>query len=293
MKSKYRANGRSFSYVLAFVVFAAAALPAAAQDTETRIIEGQEYKMKYNEALEFAKNNQLDQAYKAFEETIPMAQAAGDNEVIDRSEKILAQLDNMRGTAAFKAENYQQALAHHQKGIEHMTSYAPNHYGKANALRKLDRMEEALPIFQAVMQMDDRKSASAAENTVRGHFIYLASSTLSGSGGTPTRSSAQSALDYVDEMELYVEPDADSYYYRAEALKVLGNYADAIDVADQALAIHRGSRTDKAKIYFTKGEALMLQGSLQGAQEAFTNALFGDYRALAQHYLDELKGSGN
>ena len=284
---------RYLSYVFAFMLSTSLALPSLAQDTETRVKEGQEYKMKYNEALEFAKAKQYAQAYKAFEETIPMAEAAGDDAVVARSSKVLAQLDNANGTKAFKAEDFQGALAHHQKGIEHLMSYAPNHYGKANALRKLDRMEEALPIFQAVMQMDDRKSANAAENTVRGHYIYLASSALSANNGTPSRTGAQSAIDNLDELEMYVEPDADSYYYRAEAEKALGNYAEAIDNADKALELHRGSRTDKAKIYFTKGEAMMLQGSTQGAQEAFTNALFGDYKPLAQHYLDELTGSGN
>lgn len=289
----YSAKLRPLNFFLAFALFAFIAVPALAQETETRIKEGQEYKMKYNEALEFAKAKKYDEAYTAFEATIPLARTAGDAEVVNRSEKVLAQLDNARGARAFKAGDFQGALAHHQKGIEHKNDYAPNHYGKANALRKLDRMEEALPLFQAVMQMDDRKSANASEKTVRGHFIYLASSALSSNNGSPSSSQAQGAIDDLDELELYVEPDADSYYYRAEALKALGNYDQAIEMADNALGIHRGSRTDKAKIYFVKGESLMMQGASQGAQEAFSNALYGDYKPLAEHYLEELKGSGN
>ena len=289
----YRANKRPLSYLLAITLMALLATPTLAQETETRVKEGQEYKMKYNEALELAKAKNYDQAYTAFETAIPMAEAAGDESIVKRSQKVLAQLDNSRGTRAFKSENYQAALEHHQKGIAHKNDYVPNHYGKANALRKLGRMEEALPIYQAVMQMDDRKSANAAEKTVRGHYIYLASSALSNSNGNPSRTQAQGALDNLDEMELYVEADADALYYKAEALKALGNYDQAIEMADKALAIHRGSRSDKAKIYFNKGESLMLQGATGGAQEAFTNALYGDYKPLAQHYLDELKGSGN
>lgn len=245
--------------------------------------------MKYNEALEFAKAKKYTEAYAAFEAAIPMAEAAGDNAIVERSNKVLAQLDNSYGTRAFKAGNFDQALEHHQKGIERLNDYVPNHYGKAKALQKLDRWEEALPLLQAVTGMGDRKSAGAAEKTIRGHYVYIASSNLS---DNPTQGKAQAALDAIDEMLGYVEADADTYYYQAEANKTLGNYSDAISLADQALGVHRGSRTDKAKIYFVKGEALMFSGSNSAAAEAFNNALYGNYKPLAQHYLDELKGGG-
>lgn len=290
----YRAKTRSLTRnVLSLFLIAMFAVPAFAQETETRIVEGQEYKMKYNEALEFAKAKKYNEAYAAFEATVPLAKAGGDTEVVSRSLKVLAQLDNARGTQAFKQENFQEALAHHQKGIEHDNDYVPNHYGKAKALQKMDRMDEAMPILQAVMGMDDRKSANAAEKTVRGHYIYLASTALNSNSANPSRSDAQRAIDSLDEMEAYIDADSDAYYYRAEALKVQGEYASAVEMADKALEIHRGSRTDKAKIYFVKGESLMLSGATQGAQDAFSNALYGNYKPLAQHYLDELKSSGN
>ncbi len=290
MKSTKRASLYNVKrIVLTLTMLAFTAGTALSQETKTVIKEGQEYKMKYNEALEFAKAKQYTKAYAAFEATIPLAEAAGDAEVVARSSKVLAQLDNANGTKAFKTENFEEALAQHQKGIEHMNDYVPNHYGKAKALEKLDRWDEAVVLLQAVMGMGDRKSASAAEKTIRGHYIFLASSNLSDS---PSKSNAQTALDSMDEMLGYVEPDADTYYYQAEANKILGNYTNAIELADQALDAHRGSRTDKAKIYFVKGEALMYSGSSAAAAEAFNNALFGNYKPLAQHYLDELKGGG-
>ena len=293
MDSVLRATKRTLKSALFTLLLLALVSPAIAQETETRIKEGQEYKMKYNEALEFAKAKDYDKAYAAFEEAIPLAEAAGQDDIVARSTKVLAQIDNMRGTRSFKQEQYEIALEHHQKGIERLNGYVPNHYGKAKALQKLDRFEEALPIFQAVMSMDDRKSASLAEKTVRGHYVYIASSALSSNNSSPSSGDAQRALDALDELEAYVEADADVFYYRAEAHKAMGSYNDAIAAADQALEVHRGSRTDKAKIYFVKGEALMFSGSNQGAADAFTNALFGNYKPLAQHYLDEINSSGD
>ncbi len=274
------------------LLFVLVALPSVAQETKTVIKEGQDHKIKYNEALEFAKNKQINQAYDAFSEAAELAEAAGDTDIVDRSMKIMAQIDYRRGVQAYKNEDYAGSLAEHQKGIEHFNDYVPNHYGKAKAFQKMDRFDEALPIFQAVMQMDDRKSANLAEKTLRDHYVYIASSALSSNGSTPNRTNAQTALDALEELELYVEPDADVYYYRAEAHKALGQYGEAIEMADQALALHKSSRSDKAKIYFVKGEALMFQGNNTEATDAFTNALFGDYKALAQHYLDELGSSG-
>jgi len=58
-----------------------------------------------------------------------------------------------------------------------------------------------------------------------------------------------------------------------------------------ALEMHRGSKTDKAKIFFVKGEALMNVGDMTGAKAAFTNAAYGTYAASAKHYLDTLGGT--
>ncbi|MFK7844527.1 MAG: tetratricopeptide repeat protein [Rhodothermales bacterium] len=273
--------------VLTLTLLAFTAGSALAQETKTVVKEGQEYKMKYNEALEFAKAKKYTQAYAAYEEAIPLAEAAGDADIVSRSNKVLAQLDNSYGTRSFKAGNFEEALAHHEKGISRKNDYVPNHYGKAKSLEKLDRWDDAVVLLQAVMGMGDRKSANAAEKTIRGHYVYLASSNLS---ENPSRTKAQAALNSIEEMLGYVEADADAFYYQAEANKTLGNYSDAISLADQALSAHRGSRTDKAKIYFVKGEALMNSGSSTAAAEAFNNALYGNYKPLAQHYLDELKG---
>jgi tetratricopeptide (TPR) repeat protein len=95
-------------------------------------------------------------------------------------------------------------------------------------------------------------------------------------------------MGHIEMLLQYVEADSDTYYCTAESQKVNGQFADAIASADQALAIHRGSRTDKAKIYFVKGEALMNSGDIGGAKEAFRNAAYGNYRASAEHYIETL-----
>ena len=272
---------------VSFLLLAILSTPVLAQDTETRIKEGQEYKMKYNEALEAAKAKDYNAAYTAFEEAIPLAEQAGASDIVQRSSKVLAQIDNMRGTAAFKAERYEEAITHHDKGIERYAEYIPNMYGKAKALEKLERMDEALPVFSAVLASSDRKSANAAEKALRGYYIYKASSVL-GNSSNPSASEGDQALAHLAQLEEYVDGDSDSFYYKALAYQAKGDYASTLENASQALELHRGSRTDKAKIYFTIGEASMFSGNNQEARDAFSNALFGSYKPLAEHYLEEL-----
>ena len=272
---------------VSLLLLALISTPVLAQETETRIVEGQEYKIKYNEALEAARAKDYNAAYAAFEATIPLAEQAGASDVVQRSAKVLAQIDNMRGTSAFKAERFEEAITHHDKGIARYAEYIPNMYGKAKALEKLERMDEALPIFSEVMASNDRKSANAAEKAVRGFYIYQASSVL-GNSSNPSSTEGDQALAHISKLEEFVDGDSDSFYYKALAYQAKGEYAAALENATQALELHRGSRTDKAKIYFTIGEASMFSGNNQEARDAFNNALFGSYKPLAEHYLEEL-----
>jgi tetratricopeptide (TPR) repeat protein len=118
--------------------------------------------------------------------------------------------------------------------------------------------------------------------------VYLASSLLSRNGGKPSSADADQALAHLARLAGLVEPDADVMYYTAEAFKAKGDFAQSVASAEQALELHRGSRTEKAKIYFVMGEALVGLGDTSGAKDAFQNAAVGSYRASAEHYLETL-----
>ncbi len=284
MKLKCTKRTRHFArmLLLAFLVAAIGSSAASAQD----------YKEAYNNGLEAAKAKNYDEAYAQFSRAVEGAKQAGDADVEKRAAKVLAQLDYRNGLKATKAENYEEALTHFDKGIAHYPTNAKNYLGKALALKKLDRMDDAMAMFLKAKEVaeanGDRKTARTAEKAIRDQYIFLASSTLSKKGDRTGRAEGEQALAYLEEMQKYVEPDADAYYYMAEAYKAMGNYEQAVAMADKALELHRGSRTDKAKIYFVKGEALMAMQDYEGAKAAFRNAAYGSYKATAQHYIETL-----
>lgn len=252
----------------------------------------QEYKEAYNAGLAAAEAKNYAEALRKFTEAADGARSEGDTDVQSRANRIIGQIEYTFGVRQTRSENYDQALSHFENGITRHPTYAKNYLGKALALKKLDRIDDAMSFFQQAIQVGqenaDSGTARTAENAIRDHYVYLASTALSRTPSGATRTDADEALAHLEKMAEYVEPDADAHYYRAVALNAKGQTADAVAAADTALELHRGSRTDKAKIYFVKGEALMRAGDAAGAREAFRNAAVGNYRASAEHFLEVL-----
>lgn len=279
---------KTLTRILALVV-----LFAGLNTTTAQAQDDQEYKKAYNSGLEAAQAKNYDEAYEAFTRAATLAKQSGDADVESRARKIMTQIDYARGTADLKAENWAAALEDFEKGIANEASYAKNYYGKAMALKNQGKWAEALPVYKKAIEVataeGERQVAQQAQSAIRDQYIFLASSALSGDSGNPTRAGATQALEHLAEAETHLsEPDADVFYYRSESYKVLGEYDQSIAAADRALELHRGSKSDKAKIYFVKGESLMLSGQNDAAKLAFQEAQFGNFKASAQHYLETL-----
>lgn len=266
----------SCALLAAFLTAGLSATPAQAQ----------KYKEDYNDALEAAQAENYNLARGKFAEAATGAQAAGDTEIARKSKYVAAQIDYKLGNAALKAENYDEALTHYRNGSAMYPDYVKNKYGEGLALKKKGQIDEALEAWKGVTTSNDSKTARTAAKAIRDHFYYQASSAVSKQNATSA--DADRAVAALEASTQYLEPDADYYYYTAVAHNVKGNYGACITSADKALDMHRGSRTDKAKIYFVKGEALMYSGDTEGAKAAFANAAYGSYKQSAEHYISTL-----
>ena len=251
----------------------------------------QEYKEVYNAAVEAAKAKDYQAALNEFTRAADLASEAGDTEVANRAADTAAKIQYNLGTRSIRQEEFQTALNHFNAGIALYPRYPKNYMGKALALKKLGQTEEAIQAYLELIQFgndnNDTEAIRSGEKGIREHYIFLASSALS-RRDQPSASDAREAIAHLEQLLELVESDADAYYYLSAANNALGNYDEAVSLADQALAIHRGSRTDAAKIHFLKGEALMYSGEITAAKEAFENAKFGNYKSLAEHYLETL-----
>lgn len=256
-------------------------------------IRAQDYKQSFNEGIEAARAKNLQTAVDLFSDAADGAKTEGDAEVERRANGLIAKIEYSFGLSQMKLDAFDKALEHFETGIDKDPGYAKNYLARATALKKKGEIDTAIAAFaEAASKAEatgDSKTARTAKQFIRDHFIFLASSALSRNGSRTSRADADEALEALLMLENFVpDEDSDVLYYMAEIHKVNGEYQDAIQAADRALALHRGSRTDKAKIFYVKGEVLMALGNNAGAKEAFAGATYGSYKASAQHYIETL-----
>ena len=253
----------------------------------TVTVEAQEYKKTFNAARAAALAKDYATARAQYAAAANGADEAGDAEVSRQARYVAAQIDQRLGNAALKADNAESALQHYANGVAIFPDYIKNTYGQGLALKKLGRMDEALEAWSGILDnTQDRRTALAAESAIREHFYFQASSAVS--KNAPSASDGDRALAALERSKEYVEPDSDYYYYVAEAQLAKGNNAECVAAANESLALHRGSRTDAAKIHFTKAEAQLRMGDTDGAKVSFRNAAYGSYKPSAEHYLSTL-----
>ena len=250
-------------------------------------VYAQPHKEAYNAARELAQAKDYEGALAKFNEAAAGARAEGDADTERRANNVASQINNLLGNAALKAQDFAGALSYFSAAITANEANLKARYSVGLALKNLDRMDEALDHWRAVAgATGDRRTSLAAEGAIRAHFVALASAALGKRNATSN--DADAAITALESMRDYVDADADFHFYMGQALYLKGDVDAAISAADQALAIHSGSRTDKAKIYYLKGEALVKAGNRDGARAAFEEARFGSYKASAEHYLESL-----
>ena len=255
----------------------------------------QDYKETFNAAREAAQAKDLKTALTKFTSAADGAKAAGDKDVEKQARKIISQIEYNLGRGSLQKNDYAGAIKHFDNGSAQYPTNALNYLARASALKKMDRTDDAIAAFAQTIEIanaaQDSKTARQAEDAIRGHYIFMASSAVSRNGARVTAADGEEAMKYLQAMLKYVDADADVLYYTAVSQNAKGEYDNAIMSADQALEMHRGSKTDKAKIYFIKGESLLNSGDIAAAKEAFTNAAYGTYAASAKHYIETLGGT--
>jgi hypothetical protein len=251
------------------------------------VVSAQEYRETYNAAIAAAEAKNFSDAYAKYELAAQQAEAAGDADIAKKSHIVCAKIAKIIGTEAYKAGNFTEALAQFEAGLKHESGYVPNLYMKGLTQKQLGDLDAAMTTLAEAANSNDAKTARAAADAIRDNY-HAEASQLAAKEPMLTADAAQ-IRSLIAKMEEFGQaPDANSYFYLGLAAKAEGKYNEAITFADQAIALHRGGRGDKAKLWFLKGECLVAAGNNAQAKQAFSEAAFGSYRASAQHYIDTL-----
>ncbi len=268
-----------------------AATPSQAQDlgelyAQARDVAQQAQQAQQNQQHEEARDLYLD-AYARILEFWEAGQEMEHEGAIEEGQRLAIRFQYRAGLMADAMEDYDSAITHFDNALEYDDQHGRSWLGKAEAYRKSDRFEEGLEYYQLAMERGSSDTVQNAENALRSNFHYLASSQL-GQDENVSRTAANQALSYLEQMQEYISANSSTYYYMAVANEALGNYAEAIDLATQALDIFSGSRTDQARIHLVRGEAHMAAGNNAEAREDLEAAQVGDYAQRASALLEQL-----
>jgi tetratricopeptide (TPR) repeat protein len=259
------------------------ALPQAAS--------AQAYKEAFNAARQAAQAKDYTTAYEQFEAALTGAIEAEDAEVETLSRRILAQLDYNFGVRDASNDKHEEALAKFNAGIEHNPEFAMNYVGKAEALKNLDRTDDAIEAYAAAIEA--AASDADARGTATTNLLALIASTGDLLGGdNPSRSNAATALEQLQALGGVLANVPSYHLYIARAHNVLGNYGDARTAADAGLALDPNDRNDAAALNFVKGDSFRLEGNYDAARPAYQAAAYGDYRDQANYYIETMGQEG-
>ena len=270
------------------------AAPVVAQDGSSsakaeRIKKKKEVQQMFKKGQKLAQSGDYGQAADTFEEALSLARGVEWEKAIQMSQNYLVQSLTQGGTEANKQENYGQAVSYYNRALKYADNDPSVHYNRGLALVNIeDSTEAGLEALREAIDIGNEtgntRVAGLATERIRDEFIAEASEALQ--GDNPSQAQINTALDALDQMREYVDPNAKSMFYRATALSKSGQHEQAVQVAQEGLNMHQGSRSDAAKFYYIMGESQFAVGSKASACETFKNAAYGDYQARANHYLN-------
>jgi tetratricopeptide (TPR) repeat protein len=247
----------------------------------------EQLKKSYATFQRAGKQENYETAYSSLAEATRLAEETDQSGALNKLRNFQQNLPTKWGNEAIENENYEGALTHFEKGIEWSPDDAYVHYGKGLALVNLDSTEAGLETLKKAVEVGNRtgntRVTGLATQRIRDEFLAKASKALNAQD--PTAAQADTALAALDEMQTYVDPSAQSLFYRARAQFEKGQFQQALSSAQQGLEMHQGSRSDAAKFYFIVAESQMRLGNKSTACQTFQNATYGDYKARAEHYL--------
>jgi tetratricopeptide (TPR) repeat protein len=282
----------SASVFTIMLLFAIGAPPTLAQDNggsqASKKEQTKQLKKNYAEGAEAGNNGNYEMAATKFEAALQLAKQLELGSTTQKIQSNLVSSLKSAGSQALKNEDYASALTHFEKVLEYTDQDPGVYHNRGLALINMDSTRTALQSMQTAIQVGNEtgntKVAGLATERIRDHFLNKASTALSAEN--PSSAKIDTALTTLDEMRNYVNPSAQTLFYRSLALFEQGDYQDAVSTAQKGLEMHQGSRSDAAKYHFVIAESQMDLGNKQSACETFKNAAFGDYKARAEHYLE-------
>lgn len=239
----------------------------------------------------------LENAINDFNQVISVSEEYGDTRYAPSAKSAIPQLYYSKSVLLYSQNDIVGSEKAIDQALNLNSNYAAAYFQKAKVFKKkndtnndgiIDQgIDEMLEWYDRAIQVGDATNKMNISNKAReaAHDELLAV----GSKAT-TNGEINTAIETLTKALDYANNSADVHYRLSEAYNKNNNAQQAIEHANKALENENGGRTDKAKIYFELGFAYQTLGNKANACDAFSNALYGSFRAPAEHKMEfELK----
>lgn len=252
-----------------------------ADDIRERAV-GQIPRLAFMHAAQHVRDGQLENAINSFQQAEEYAEKYDDEQILKRVRGNMPALHLNLGNKYYRDERNEEAIEQYEKAIELNPSYVSAYYQMGLVYRRYDEMEQALEHFDTSIELareeGNQEHVDRAQRAARDYLVHRASEQIE-------EENYNRALDLLNRASGYGE-SASMHYRFAEAYNLLERFDEALNSAQRALELDDGGRTDLARVYFEIGMAHKGLGNTQEACDALDNALYGDFRAPAEHQIE-------
>ena len=256
--------------------------------------EGDELRMKietllpgvhYQIGMALYNEKKMDEAINKFKETIDIANAYADIDVVNKASKALSQLYYYQGSVNYKQKMFSEALDYFNKSIDLQPENVKAYYMIAAVHKGLGDDENVLTAAKKSAEMakagNDNKYYQGSLKLGRDYFLKKGKA-------------AKDAKKYDDAMRLLnnsLEFDGENsttYFLLVQINSSLKNWDKTIAAAEKGLEYEKDDPTEKAKFYYELGNAFLGKEENTKACEAYKKAAVGPYKESADYQMEHV-----
>ncbi len=241
--------------------------------------------MYYKSATALYKEKKIDEAIQRYEKTAIVSVKYVNAEMEKKSNKMIPQLYNLKGSTYYKRKDYENALKNFDLSIQKDPDFAKAYYSKGlvyNKMKDAVKMKESFDLaIEKAEAKGDSKTLARAKKAARKYLTSFAVISIQ-------KEKIDDAITYLDQASEYGEGDANTYYYYAISYNKKKRWDDAIKAGNKALDLEKDEKAAKAKIFYELGTAYYGKGDSAAACIAYKEAVYGEHVDQANYQIKEV-----
>jgi len=237
----------------------------------------------YDVALSQYKQKHIDKAIQGFKQTHDIALKYANEDIANKSKKIIPQLYYTKGNILLRNKDYDGAMASYDKSLELMPNLAKSSLRKGQVYKikgDLDQMLVSLDnAIEKGMTAHDRKTVAAAEKLAKNTMYNSAVGSIAKKDWTKAEQFLKKSIEYGNK-------NPDVYYQLGKIYNNQKKWALASKNLLRAIELNKGEAAAKAKYFYELGNSYKGEGDTSQACSAYKKALFGAYEANAKYQIE-------